>query len=198
MSTKVGIIGAGNVGSALARGLNRAGHDVRTATKDYAALREMVTWADAVILAVPFGAIDDIVNAAREEFTGKTIVDVTNAIGDKMYYALNCDTSGAEKLQSKLPKAHIVKAFNTVFAQHMDTGHVLGEQISAFVAGDDADAKNTVLKLASDIGFDAVDAGPLQNAQLLEQLGILDIQFGHVVGMGTDIGFKLIHARQHG
>ncbi|HRR27108.1 MAG TPA: hypothetical protein P5300_10465, partial [Acidobacteriota bacterium] len=62
-----------------------------------------------------------------------------------------------------------------------------------FVAGDDQDAKDHVLRLGRDIGFDPVDAGPLRNARWLEALGYLNIQLGYLLGMGTEIGFKLIH-----
>ena len=65
-------------------------------------------------------------------------------------------------------------------------------QLTAYVAGDDPAAKSTVLDLARKIGFDAVDAGPLANARLLEPLGYLNIQLGYVLAMGTQIGFKLV------
>ena len=55
------------------------------------------------------------------------------------------------------------------------------------------DARQRVLELARDIGFDAVDAGPLENARWLETLGFFNIQLGYVLGMGTDIGFRLVH-----
>ena len=77
---KIGIIGSGNVGSALARGLERAGHKVRPVGNDAAAVRETAAWADDVILAVPFGAIDDAVREAGEGLDGKTLIDVTNAL----------------------------------------------------------------------------------------------------------------------
>ena len=74
----------------------------------------------------------------------------------------------------------VVKAFNTVFAQHMDSGRLGDKPLTAFVAGDDASAKTSVLELAREIGFDAVDAGPLKNARLLEPLALLNIQLGYV------------------
>jgi predicted dinucleotide-binding enzyme len=85
-----------------------------------------------------------------------------------------------------------VKAFNTQFAQRMDNGGVEGQPVTAFVAGDDDASKQQVLQMARDIGFDGVDAGPLQNARLLEPLGFLNIQLGYVLGLGTDIGLKLV------
>ena len=193
MTTKIGIIGDGNVGSALARGLKRAGHEVRAVGKDKAAIRDVASWGEVVLLAVPFGAIGEVVRDAGEALGGKTVVDVTNALDATMNLAVGFTTSGAEELQKKLPKARVVKAFNTVFAQHMDSGRLGDKPLTAFVAADDAGAKKTVLELARAIGFDAVDAGPLKNARLLEPFAFFNIQLGYVLGMGTQIGFKLLH-----
>ncbi|MFL5275242.1 MAG: NADPH-dependent F420 reductase [Myxococcales bacterium] len=192
---KIGVIGDGNVGSALARGLKRAGHDVRPVGNDKAKIRETAGWAETVILAVPFKALDDVVQTAGEALSGKTVIDVTNALNPDMSLAIGFNTSGAEELQKKLPKARVVKSFNTVFAKNMETGKLGGEPISAFVAGDDQGAKATVLQLAREIGFDAIDCGPLQNARHLEPLGVLNIHLGYGAKMGTDIGFKLVHAK---
>jgi 8-hydroxy-5-deazaflavin:NADPH oxidoreductase len=76
----------------------------------------------------------------------------------------------------------------------MDDGGVGGQPVTVFVAGDDAAAKQQVEQMARDIGFDAVDAGPLQNARLLEPPGYFNIQLGYVFGLGTDIGLKLVRA----
>jgi predicted dinucleotide-binding enzyme len=193
MATKIGIIGDGNVGSALARGLKRAGHEVRAVGKDAGAIRDAAAWGEVVLVAVPFGAIDDVVKTAGEALSGKTVIDVTNALDGNMNLAIGFTTSGAEELQKKLSKSRVVKAFNTVFAQHMDTGRLGDKPLTAFVASDDATAKTTVLKLAREIGFDAVDAGPLKNSRLLEPLAYFNIQLGYSLGMGTQIGFKLLH-----
>ena len=193
MATQIGIIGDGNVGSALARGFKRAGHDVRSVGNDKAAIRDTAGWAEIVVLAIPFGAIDDVAKTAGEALAGKTVVDVTNALDASMNLAVGFTTSGAEELQKKLPKTRVVKAFNTVFAQHMDSGRLGDKPLTAFVAADDPGAKKAVLELARGIGFDAVDAGPLKNARLLEPLAFFNIQLGYVFGMGTQIGFKLLH-----
>lgn len=191
--TKIGIVGDGNVGGALARGLGRAGHDVRAVGNDKAAVRDVAGWADTVIIAVPYGAVGDVVETAGAALAGKVVVDATNALDATMSLAVGFTTSGAEELQKRLPKSRVVKAFNTVFAQHMDTGRLGDQALTAFAAGDDAGAKSTVLGLARDIGFDGVDAGPLKNARLLEPLAYLNIQLGYVLGMGPQIGFKLHH-----
>jgi len=190
---KIGIIGDGNVGSALARGLNRAGHEVRAVGNDDAAIRDAATSAELVVVAVPFGAIDDVVNAAGKFLEGKTVVDATNALDANMNLAVGFTTSGAEELQKKLPSSRVVKAFNTVFAQHMDSGKLGDQRLSAFVAGDDESARKQVIELARSIGFDAIDSGPLKNARLLEPLAFFNIQLGYALGMGTQVGFKLLH-----
>ena len=191
-SKKIAIIGRGNVGSALGRNATRAGHEVRLIDRDEAATRDGAEWADLVLLAVPFPAIDTVVQTLGARVDGKVVVDVTNALTEDMSLALGYTTSGAEELQKKLPGARVVKAFNTVFAQHMDTGRLGDIRLTALVASDDADAKQTVRELADSMGFDALDAGPLRNARLVEPLGYLNIQLGYVLGLGTQIGFKLL------
>ena len=120
----------------------------------------------------------------------RAVADSANVV----ILALGFSTSGAEELQKKAPKAHVVKAFNTVFAQNMPSGHVGTQAVSALVAGDDPGAKSTALERAKTIGFEAVDAGPLRNARLIEPLGYLNIQLGYMLKMGTDIGFKVVRA----
>jgi predicted dinucleotide-binding enzyme len=188
---KVGIIGQGKVGSALARGIQRSQEDVRVVGRDKAGIRDTAAWADVVVLAVPFSSLDDVARTAGEVLSNKPVVDVTNALGADMTLALGFTTSGAEELQRKLPNARVVKAFNTVFAQHMDTGRVGDQPLSAFVASDDAEAKRVVLELALGIGFEPVDSGPLKNARLLEPLALLNIQLGYALGMGNKIGFRV-------
>jgi len=195
MKKRIGVIGNGNVGSALARGLERVGHEVRAVGNDQVAIADVANWAELVVLAVPFGAVDDVVAAAGARLDGKTVVDATNALDAEMALALGYTTSGAEELKKKLPGAKVVKAFNTVFAQHMDSGQLDEQPLAAFVAGDDDDAKSTVLELAREIGFDAVDGGPLRNARLLEPLAYFNIQLGYVLGMGPQIGFRLLHSQ---
>ena len=192
MSKKIGIIGDGNVGSALARGLQRAGRDVRAVGNDKAAIRETAAQSDIVILAVPFGALDDVASNIAEVTAGKTVIDVTNALTKEMKLAVGHTTSGAEELQKKLPNARVAKAFNTQFAQHMDSGRIGDQRLTVFVAADDAAAKGDAAEAATAIGFEAIDAGPLANARLLEPLALLNIQLGYVLGLGGNIGTKLV------
>lgn len=188
---KIAIIGDGNVGSALARGLKRGGYEVRSTGKEK--VKETAAWGEVVILAVPFKAVGDAVKTMGDAVTGKILVDVTNALDDKMGLAIGCTTSGAEELQKKAPAAKVVKAFNTNFAKHMDSGRVGDRTLTVLVATDDEEARKTTLEMARAIGFDAVNAGPLQNARWLETLGYLNIQMAYVVGHGVETGFHYIH-----
>ena len=192
MSNKAGIIGNGNVGGALERGLKNAKREVRAVGNDKAAIRNIAEWADVLIVAVPFGAVDDVANTIGGLADGKTVIDVTNALTPDMKLALGYTTSGAEELQKKLRGARVVKAFNTQFAQHMDTGRLGDRRLTVFVAGDDKTAKRAAIDTASAIGFEAIDAGPLAAARLLEPLGYFNIQLGYVLGLGTQIGLKLL------
>ena len=74
------------------------------------------------------------------------------------------------------------------------TGKIGEERLALFVAGDDAKAKQTVMQLGKDIGFDPVDAGPLKSARYLEPMGMLMINLGYNLGMGPKIGIKLVRA----
>ena len=119
------------------------------------------------------------------------MIDVINAVGSNGGLAISCTTSSAEETQKKLPKAHVVKAFNTVFAQNQSIGKVGKEQLTAFIAGDNLQAKQTVAQLTRDIGFDPVDCGPLKTARYLEAMGIMIINLAYEYGMGPKIGYKL-------
>ncbi|RYZ89552.1 MAG: F420-dependent NADP oxidoreductase [Proteobacteria bacterium] len=190
MATKVGIIGSGNVGSAISRGLNKAGYEAIVSNEQNVA--EIASGAEILILAVPFDSIDDVVKKIGNSANGKIVIDATNALNAQMQLAVGFKSSGAEDLQKKLPKAKIVKAFNTVFAQHMDSGKLNGQTLTAFAAGDDDSARNKVLEILRSIGFDAVDAGLLPNARSLEALGYFNIQLGYVLGNGAMTGFKYV------
>lgn len=192
MKPKIAIIGKGNVGSALQRGLERAKYEVRSVGKEPSRVGETAAWGEVIILAVPYPAVDDAIREMGDAINGKTLIDVTNALTPDYQLALGFTTSGAEELQKKVPSAKVVKAFNTVFAEHMSSGQTKSTVLTIFAAGDDKAAKEKALSLGRDIGFDAVDAGSLMNARWLETLGYFNIQLGYTLGMGTKIGFKLI------
>jgi 8-hydroxy-5-deazaflavin:NADPH oxidoreductase len=190
---KIGIIGKGNVGTALAKGLSRAGHEIKFGHRDpKEPAEEAAKWGDVIILAVPFDNVSDAAKAVGSLADGKTLIDVTNALDKNWELAIGFTTSAAEKLKSYLPNARVVKAFNTVLAQNQSSGRINNEQLSLFVAGDDKEAKQTVMQLGKEIGFDSVDAGPLKAARYLEPMGVLNINLAYTLKMGPKIGFRLV------
>ena len=191
---KIAIIGKGSVGSALCSGLSGK-HETRFGHRDPAEpVADAAKWGEIIILAVPHNNANDAIEEIRPYADGKVVVDVMNAVGPKMELGISCTTSTAEETQKKLPKAHVVKAFNTVFAQNQSTGEVGNEQLTAFIAGDDVKAKQTVAQLTRDIGFEPVDCGPLKASRYLEAMGIMIINLAYSYGMGTKIGYKLVKA----
>ena len=193
MKPRIAIVGKGSVGSALEKGFAASGYEVRMAGRDIAAARDAATWADAVIVATPYAATDDVLRALDDAVNGKLLVDATNPLTPDFRLAIGFTTSAAEEMAKKAPRARVVKAFNTVFAPNMSTGKVKGEKLTLLVAGDDAAAKKAVLTMGADIGFDPVDAGPLTNARWLEAVAYLNVQLGYMLKMGTDIGIRVVH-----
>jgi predicted dinucleotide-binding enzyme len=190
---KIAIIGKGNVGTALCNGLNKAGHETKFGHRGPAEpVADAAKWGDVIILAVPHNNANDAIEEIMPYADGKTVIDVMNAVGEDSGLAISCNTSTAEETQKKLPHAKVVKAFNTVFAKNQGTGKVADEKLTALIAGDDLEAKQTVAQLTRDIGFDPVDCGPLKSARYLEAMGILIINLAYTYGMGTDIGYKLV------
>src|SRR5208283_1014814 len=119
----IGIIGKGNVGKALQAGAQRAGHETKMIGKA-GGVKETAAWADLVILAVPYGALESVAAEIGTAANGKPVVDDSNVLYKEGGLAVGFTTSGAENLQKKMPGAHVVKAFNTIFAQNMSSGKV--------------------------------------------------------------------------
>ena len=208
----IAIIGSGNVGSALARAFTRSGHTVtitardpehavETASSTGATVadsnRAAVTGAEVVVLAVPFASAPDIAAEIRDLVDGKVLVDVTNrmsfgADGPDM----DTSISNAEELAALLPTAHVVKAFNTLFASNQADPVLDDVQLDGFVAGDDAAAKAKVLKLVASIGLEPVDVGPLARARQLEALAFLNITLNAAHDGAWRSGWKLVAAPQ--
>lgn len=200
----IAIIGTGNIGSGLAATLAKAGNQVTVtdtengteaaakisengANVSAAPLAEAVASAETVILAVPYNAVADI--AGKADFNGKIVIDLINPVTeDFSALQIGHTTSSAEETAKLLTGARVVKAFNTVFADLYPKGlDFNGTPVQTFVASDDEDAKAKVIALAEGAGFSTLNAGGLQNARYLEPLGYMNIQFGFMLGQGTQI-----------
>ncbi len=106
MKHKIAIIGSGKAGTALQTGLSGAGYEVRFAKKGQ--ITETTTWADVIVLAVPFGVVRHVAHALETAADGKTVIDVTNALTPDFQLAVGFTTSGAEELQKVLPRAKAI------------------------------------------------------------------------------------------
>ena len=198
------LIGTGNMGSALARQLTRAGHTVRITARDPAKAQALAAANPGAVAAVPADALAgsdviivatgyaDAVPALRAlgSLAGKIVIDITNPLtADYMGLTLGYDTSAAEEIAKAVPEAEVVKAFNTLFAQVLADGPQFadGQIAPAFFAGDSERAKQTAQALIESLGFTPIDAGPLKNARYLEPLAALNIYLGYGAGLGTAI-----------
>ncbi len=201
---KIAIIGAGNVGKALAGRFVKAGHDVTFGVRNpddskHAGLkqkrlpRDAAATAEVVVLSTPWPATEA---ACRDlgSLAGKTVIDCTNplAMGPQgLGLAIGHSISGGEKVAGWCPGAAVFKAFNTTGFGVMSDPERLVRKPVMFVAGDDAVKKPAVLKLVADTGFEAIDAGPLSNARLLEPFALLWIDQAMVRGAGRDFAFAI-------
>jgi hypothetical protein len=210
---RIAIIGAGNVGGAIARGLKGKGHDVTLGARnpeaaDVAALAaqtgaararpaEAAATADVVILALPWAAAE---GAVRElgDLPGKVVIDCMNPLG-KVNGALGLTightASGGEIVHSWLPDAHVVKTLNQVGAEIMAKNDHLPHRPAMFMAGDSDAAKASVARLLTDLGFQAFDAGDITKARLLEPLGMVWINQALMRGKGRDWAFAAVAPR---
>jgi len=207
---KIGIIGAGNIGGTLGRAWAAKGHAVVFGARDprgpkvqelvkatggkarAASPAEAAAHGEVVLLATPWAAAQAALRGAGD-LTGKILVDATNPLRpDLSGLTLGHTTSAAEEVARWAPGAKVVKAFNTIGAQHMANPRFGTQSASMLVCGDDGAAKKTVLALAEVLGFDPVDAGPLRQARLLEPLAMLWISLAYAYGHGPDIAFKLL------
>ncbi len=202
---KISILGAGNVGMALARALLRAGQPVTIGVPEparhaaaVAALGpdaaltgsdEAAERGEVVILAVPYAAALAIA-ASRADWQGRVLVDATNPLAPGLAgLLLGTTTSGAEQIAERARGARVVKAFNTTGAENMaDSRYAQGQPMMP-VAGDDAAAREQVMALATMIGFDAVDFGPLSAARILEPLAMAWIHLAFKQGQGRQFAF---------
>lgn len=188
---RIGIIGGGRAGSALAKGLGRVGWSAHVAPRDVEGQRRVARECTVLFLAIPFPARQEVARDLGDLLDGKIVIDVTNPMKfpGPEYVHVGAG-SGAEELARWLPRAHVVKAFNTVFSPSLESASVGGQQVSMFAAADDEDARRRVLAIGRAMGFDAVDAGPLSNARWLEGLLFLEMMLEKV--HGSQIGWRFL------
>ena len=180
---KIGIIGAGNIGGNAAKLFAKAGHEIAIANSrgpetltdlvgeigngaKAVTADEAVKFGEIVFVSIPLGKINEL---PTDGFDGKIVIDSNNYYPDRDGQIAELDSdekTSSELLAEHLKGAKIVKAFNTIWFEHLktlgDTSLPLENRRVIFVAGDDADVKKTVSDLIEEIGFAAYDTGSLR------------------------------------
>ena len=170
----ISIIGSGNMGQAIAGLASKGGNTVELVNSSDAG--KAVT-GDIVVLAVPYGAVTDVIAQRADQLAGKVVVDITNPVDFATFDGLTvpADSSAAAEIAAALPQSRVLKAFNTTFAGTLVSGSVGPVPTTVLIAGDDADAKSLLAGVVSAGGLEAVDAGSLRRARELEALGFLQL-----------------------
>ncbi|HZU91907.1 MAG TPA: NAD(P)-binding domain-containing protein [Stellaceae bacterium] len=205
---RIGIIGAGNVGRALGRAWLAGGHDARWGVPQpgdpkYADLggerlgspAAAAQAAEAIVLATPWPATESAVRSLGT-VAGKILIDCTNPLvqsttgqgAEGLTLALGHTVSGGELVARWAAGAAVFKTLNQTGAENMARAREFKERPVMFVAGDERQ-KPIVLGLVAELGFDAVDAGPLDRARLLEPFGMLWIDQALMRGAGRGFAF---------
>jgi predicted dinucleotide-binding enzyme len=207
---KISIIGTGNVGSALARGLKKSSHTVvlgarditNRATQDLAAdvgaqlasPVDAAKSAEVVVLALPWNVAEAAIKALGD-LSGKIVIDCMNPlgmIGGVLELTLGHTTSGGETVASWLPGARVVKTLNQVGAEIMASNASMPHRPVMFMASDDTPAKAIVATVLSDLGFEPLDAGDIRKSRLLEPFGMVWINQALLRGKGRTWAFAAV------
>src|SRR4051812_19735881 len=205
---QITIVGTGNMARGIATRALAGGHDVTIVGTERAKADSLASelggngsvqagdtvGGDLVVLAVPYAAAADVLEAHRDSLGGAVIVDITNPVDFSTFQPLSLEAgSAAQEIAGAAPEgAKGVKAFNTTFAGTLVEGNVAGQPLDVFIAGDDEAAKATVKQLVEDGGMRAVDTGPLARARELEALGYLHMAIQEPLGTGFGSSVKVV------
>lgn len=191
---KIGILGTGEVGQALARGFILDNYEVMVGSRDgtkaarldvvldqdikTGTFRDVAEWAEIIILAVKGSASEGVASELADVCAGKVVIDVTNPIADGapdngvLSFFTSLDESLGERVQSAAPEAKVVKAWNSV--GHMFMIHPeFSETPTMPICGDDADARSLVADIIRSFGWDVEDMGSMKSARAIEPLSML-------------------------
>ena len=205
---RIGILGSGLMGAKLGTIFARARHEVtfsysrseaklkrlaRQAKAEYGSPRDAARNADAVLIAVHWSKISDVLSRAGD-LAGKVVISCSLPMNkDDTALVIGRTSSGAEQLAKRLAKAHFVSAFNTVpsevlfdvFAARRKRGRP-----SLVYCGDDRKAKRVATRLIRDIGFEPLDAGPLRIARYTEPFALLVAQLAYEGERGPEMAYR--------
>ena len=207
---RIGILGSGLMGSKLGTIWARAGHEVvfsyshseeklKQLARDAkgkaraGTAREAAQQADAVLLAVHWSRVDDVLKRAGD-LSGKVIITCSLPMNaDDSGLVIAHTASGAEALAKKVPKARVVSAFGTVPSEVLFGVFAARRKVrrpSLVYCGDDTKSKGIAAKLIRDVGFDPVDAGPLRIARYTEPFTLLIAQLAYEGDRGPELAYR--------
>lgn len=198
---KIGIIGAGRVGSTLGRRWAGCGHEIvygvrnpedskHNALTDHAQVvssPEAAQAGEIVVLSVHWGAAQAAVDSIKVGLDGKILVDCTNPVGANLG-----GSSAAEQIQAWAPESTVVKSFNQIGSNIMADPVLDGRKAILFVASDSADACTTVEGLATELDFEVVAMPSLSYARQLEAFAMMWISMSFKLGYGREFAFSMI------
>ena len=207
---KIAILGAGNVGATLGKAWSKQGHGVIFGVRDVKApkvqallaetenkaiagtLAEAAQQTEVIALTVPWESVPEVLQAVGT-LDGKILLDATNPlIANSLDSTVELSKSGSEQVATWFTGARVVKIFNTIGWEVMESPQFGSEAATLFYAGDDAEAKQIVADLARVIGFEPIDAGNLASAKFLESLASFWGQLAYGQGMGRNIAWRLL------
>ncbi len=194
---KVGVLGSGIVGQVLGAGFVARGHEVKLGTRDPAqekvtawvakngakasagTFEETAKFGELLVLALLWDGTKSAIDMANPaNFDGKVVIDATNPLdfskGAPPTLSIGGNNSAGEQVQNWLPKARVVKCFNTVGNAHMISPKFPGGPPDMFIAGNDAEAKKKVTQICTDFGWPGtIDQGGIESSRYLEALAMV-------------------------
>ncbi len=213
---KIGILGSGAVGKALAIGFTSEGNEVMLGTRDPKASKitewlsgagkgitagtfdETAKFGEMIVLCPLYRAIDEVINlAGKKNFEGKIVIDTTNPIAEEppvngvLKYVKTAEGSAGEHIQSMLPNSHVVKVFNSIGSGYMYKPKFEEGQPTMFICGNNEEAKSTVTGILENFGWDVMDSGGIEASNALEGLCIIWCARGFKEGQWNH-AFKLL------
>jgi 8-hydroxy-5-deazaflavin:NADPH oxidoreductase len=207
---RIGILGSGLMGAKLGTIFARAGHDVvfsharseakleKLAHSAGANARagtpaEAAGHADAILLAIHWSRLSDVIKQAGN-LSGKTVITCSLPMNPENTRLVIANTSsGAEALAKKLPRAHIVSAFNTVPSEVLFAVFAARRKkprSNLVYCGDHTHSKKIAASLIRDAGFDPIDAGPLRIARYTEPFALLVAELAYEIGPSPELSYR--------